>query len=141
MKTLLCASLAVALLAWPSAAAASSDGYAGAAYAIVVLGGMTTSAGMQVNLLRGEPDPGWARAGAVLGGINAAFGAGFLIASGIVDEQDDARLCAVLGGSHFAIAAANTLWGVLTITAADSSSPDAIEAAPAAMGFQYRGTF
>jgi hypothetical protein len=122
------------------AAASDADGYVVGAYVLIVGGGVTTSTGMQVNLLRGEPDLDWARAGACFGGANAALGAGFLIASGIVSDDDLGRSLAILGGSHFAIAAANTLWGLVTY----AQTEDALDLEvpqPAPAGLHYRVAF
>jgi hypothetical protein len=122
--------LAVTLSIAASTLSASTDvcaqdyGYGAVAYGLVVIGGITTSAGMQVNLVRGEPDRDWAVAGAIFGGINAAFGAGWLIASGFVEEES--TLLASIGGSHFAIAVANTALGIATIIADDQAAEPAI---------------
>ena len=133
---------AIAVSCPGSAMASDAEGYAVAAYLLVVGGGVTTSVGMQSNLLDGEPDLNWARAGAGFGAANAALGAGFLIASGCVSDDDDARFLAILGGTHFAIAGANAVWGLVTYAAAENSNRLVAPApAPTPAGFQYRVTF
>jgi hypothetical protein len=94
------------LLAAPSAHAWECDeGCAAATDALVAVGGVVSSVGMQVELMRGNPSEEWAMSGAALGVANVVGGGILLIISAFVDDNELATTLRILGGTQLAIAA------------------------------------
>lgn len=99
----------------PSAQAWECDeGCAAATDAVVAVGGVVTSVGMQVELMRGNPSEEWAMTGAVFGVGNVVGGGILLIISAFVDDDELATTLRILGGTQLAIAAGDGIGVAVT---------------------------
>jgi hypothetical protein len=119
------------------------EGCAIVADGIVAVGGVVTSAGMQVELIRGEPSKEWEIVGASFAGANVIGGGVLLILSALTDDDDTATALRVIGGTQLAIAAGNGVGVVVTELARENELvvPNSSSAAPTTAGITLGFSF
>ncbi len=94
------------------------------AYVLVTGGGLTTAAGSQISLLRGQPDSSWGEASLGFAAGNAGVGGVLLIVAGIMaalDDDDAATGLAAWGGIQLSIAVAGLVSGATVVSNVDNS--------------------